>query len=486
MDNQNLENLRKIAKVFQPENIITNTEIDQVLKGIMEILATYKKGTESINQETKQVVNNLLQQVIDYNNKSIAEITENFKNENQVAHDTRLKDLEELLSNVKTTMDDIEVMASNLKDGKDADEGRVIEEVLSKIQLPEYKEQIEITGETIIDKLNELDYSEDNKIDYARLKNVPVIKGKSIMGSPTVISNAVDLDGSTRANGCSIVWDATRGRYTHSASAGSGTVTSVSVTTANGISGTVANPTTTPAISLDVSGLDASKIGAGTVSNTEFGYLDGVTSAIQTQLNTKISDIVQDTTPQLGGNLDVNGKTITSASNGNIAVAPNGTGDFYVNTNQLYVDTSSGHIGVGVTTPGATLPSGFSAGKAIEVRGATTGQDPGLFLRRSDANVGLDLWSDSNGASFPTYLDNRYSGSDFVFRVNGSATPTERMRLTSTGNLGLGVTPTAVLHLKAGTATASTAPLKLTAGTVNTTPEAGTMEFDGTNFYLTI
>jgi len=35
------------------------------------------------------------------------------------------------------------------------------------------------------------------------------------------------------------------------------------------------------------SGIDATKIGAGTVNDTEFGYLDGVTSAIQTQLNNK-------------------------------------------------------------------------------------------------------------------------------------------------------------------------------------------------------
>lgn len=33
--------------------------------------------------------------------------------------------------------------------------------------------------------------------------------------------------------------------------------------------------------------IDASIIGSGNVSNTEFGYLDGVTSAIQTQLNSK-------------------------------------------------------------------------------------------------------------------------------------------------------------------------------------------------------
>lgn len=35
--------------------------------------------------------------------------------------------------------------------------------------------------------------------------------------------------------------------------------------------------------------IDASKIANGTVSNTEFQYLDGVTSSIQTQLNSKAS-----------------------------------------------------------------------------------------------------------------------------------------------------------------------------------------------------
>ncbi len=39
-----------------------------------------------------------------------------------------------------------------------------------------------------------------------------------------------------------------------------------------------------------------------------------------------ISNVNEDTTPQLGGNLDVNGNSIVSASNGNIAVTPDGTG----------------------------------------------------------------------------------------------------------------------------------------------------------------
>jgi len=37
-------------------------------------------------------------------------------------------------------------------------------------------------------------------------------------------------------------------------------------------------------------------------------------------------DVVTDTTPQLGGNLDVNGNSIVSTSNGDINLTPNGTG----------------------------------------------------------------------------------------------------------------------------------------------------------------
>jgi hypothetical protein len=39
-----------------------------------------------------------------------------------------------------------------------------------------------------------------------------------------------------------------------------------------------------------------------------------------------IANVVEDTTPQLGGNLDVNGQQIVSVSNGNIVITPNGSG----------------------------------------------------------------------------------------------------------------------------------------------------------------
>ncbi len=55
-------------------------------------------------------------------------------------------------------------------------------------------------------------------------------------------------------------------------------------------------------------------------------------------------------------------------------------------------------------------------------------------------------------------------------------------------NLGVGIntaTPTARLHLPAGTTTAGTAPLKLTNGDIMTAGEAGALEYDGSELYFT-
>jgi len=57
--------------------------------------------------------------------------------------------------------------------------------------------------------------------------------------------------------------------------------------------------------------------------------------------------------------------------------------------------------------------------------------------------------------------------------------------LTFNAQVGVNIPPTAWLTLRAGSAAAGTAPLKLTSGTNLTTPEAGTIEYEGTRFYIT-
>ena len=56
---------------------------------------------------------------------------------------------------------------------------------------------------------------------------------------------------------------------------------------------------------------------------------------------TSLMEVANDTTPQLGGDLDVNSNGIVSTSNGNIALTPNGTGVVRIDGN---VDIQSGTI----------------------------------------------------------------------------------------------------------------------------------------------
>jgi len=74
-------------------------------------------------------------------------------------------------------------------------------------------------------------------------------------------------------------------------------------------------------------------------------------------------------------------------------------------------------------------------------------------------------------------------GNTFFSNGNAGANPPA---IPETGNASVYVRdPTARWHLPAGQAAAGKAPLKLTAGTNLTTPEAGAIEFDGTNLYFT-
>jgi len=63
--------------------------------------------------------------------------------------------------------------------------------------------------------------------------------------------------------------------------------------------------------------------GAGDIS---LATLDHSANTVNWLDSTVATDLVNDTSPQLGGNLDVNGNSIVSASNGNISITPNGSG----------------------------------------------------------------------------------------------------------------------------------------------------------------
>lgn len=128
--------------------------------------------------------------------------------------------------------------------------------------------------------------------------------------------------------------------------------------------------------------------------------------------------------------------------------------------------------------------NGNSSAAFTSVGGMNLTFDNPTYSTTFDVGNGITL-TDWNGNSIITDVYGiHYDRFGFAIDINSMDwyfnLPTAGTRM------GIGTdSPTASLHLPAGTATAGTAPLKLMSGTNLTTPEAGAIEFDGNNLYIT-
>ncbi len=140
---------------------------------------------------------------------------------------------------------------------------------------------------------------------------------------------------------------------------------------------------------------------------------------------------------------------------------------------------SSGNIGIGTSAPtfgklqivasdslaGVFIQAGMTANEILLQTGSNLSGTYGWKLMQDEAVTG-DM-----------FLKSRTAGVDSTNPV---------IYFKKNGNVGIGTSsPTALLNLAAGTATASTAPLKFTSGTNLTSAEAGAMEWNGTNLFIT-
>ena len=126
-----------------------------------------------------------------------------------------------------------------------------------------------------------------------------------------------------------------------------------------------------------------------------------------------INNVVEDTTPQLGGDLDLNSSDIT------------GTGDINI-TGTIQ---SSGNLGIG------TSPSGVANYKVLQLRGGSTSNGGLIRLETSDGTSGVARFY---AGSSSTVLEST-SNTPLAFGTNG----TERARLDTSGNLLVGTTSSA-------------------------------------------
>ena len=150
-------------------------------------------------------------------------------------------------------------------------------------------------------------------------------------------------------------------------------------------------------------------------------------------------------------------------------------------------DEVNNRLGIGTTTPlhGLDVKSDTPYNRLLGNSGA------GLLIGSFSSSEGA-IWDAATTPTYSNYIFLTSSGHtlfnaaiDIQFRTNN----TTKMSISNAGQVGIGIgnsSPSAFLHLPAGTATAETAPLKLTSGTNLTTPEDGAFEFDGTNLYFTV
>jgi hypothetical protein len=157
-------------------------------------------------------------------------------------------------------------------------------------------------------------------------------------------------------------------------------------------------------------GINANKIGTGVVSTTEFEYLNGVTSAIQTQLNSKQATLVSGTNIKT-----INGATVLGAGDITIAGNPpsgvsgaiqfsNGSA-FASDAANFFWDDTNNRLGVGTNTPQSKTEIN-STGNQLWI---TNSSDIYTYLKFSAAGgFASMIFGDGNGTV--NFLNNYASG----------------------------------------------------------------------------
>lgn len=153
----------------------------------------------------------------------------------------------------------------------------------------------------------------------------------------------------------------------------------------------------------------------------------------------------------------------------------------------------------------AVIASGVLAGVALG-RNPTVNYNYGMAVNSSTIANGQAAFAANNaqvntfyGAGFGAFneiatdpsLPTSQAGTNRIWFVgNGTSTITRHNAWTGlqNGNMGWGdiLAPTARIHLPAGTATAGTAPIKLTTGTALSSIEDGVFEYHGSHLYFSI
>lgn len=147
------------------------------------------------------------------------------------------------------------------------------------------------------------------------------------------------------------------------------------------------------------------------------GNLSWVT--ITQATGSELANIVEDTTPQLGGNLDINGNSIVSVSNGSINITPDGTGEIALNggVNVGQFNYYNEKIHLSSTTTGTWTPDPADGPiQYVAMTGSMTINDMGGDFVAGDS---ITILFDGTGGSYTLTLGSK------VLKAGGDATLTD-------------------------------------------------------------
>ena len=203
-----------------------------------------------------------------------------------------------------------------------------------------------VSGTAILD---EDDFASDSATQLATQQSIKAYIATQVAASDT-LAELSDTNISTPSSGQILIYDGSDS-FDNKSLSGDVTISSTGATTIG--SGAVETAMLNANV---ITGQTALTSGFDTANDfllihDSDGGLKKISLANVTSATGGISDVVSDTTPQLGGDLDVNGNAIVSASNGNISITPNGSGKVILDG--LSHPTSDGSAGQFLKTDGS-------------------------------------------------------------------------------------------------------------------------------------
>ncbi len=173
-------------------------------------------------------------------------------------------------------------------------------------------------------------------------------------------------------------------------------------------------------------------------------------------------NLLSDQTPQLGGDLDVNGNEITSASNGNVVINPNGTGNIVVGAEIVSQDTNQ-NIELTPNGTGKVITSKIQSATAGDVNLSLDTSGTGNIDVNSNRITSLSDPTLAQDAATKAYVDAEVGAIGTISTLNTSVVTsdtgtdgtitfttdgTTAMTIDNNQRLGVGTTsPATTLHL---------------------------------------